>query len=364
MNLIKFRSGVLAVSLTAALDLVAADNKKPEAEPARPAASRANDLFPDPVVAKVNGTEIKRSQVDESFIAFKANLAAQGQVIPEAQRKELEARLLDRLVVSQLLLGRATDADKTKGNELAGKVFNDYKKRAISEEAFKAQIKTLGLSLDQFKSRVTEQSICEQVLDREVRAKVAISEEQARKFYDENPDQFQQVEKVRASHIVILTQELRTGQELTGEQKKQKKELAGKILKRARDGEDFAKLAKEFSEDPGSRDNGGEYTFPRGQMVPEFEAAAFSLATNQISDIVTTKYGFHIIKVHEKIPAKKEALADINGKIKDYLAQQETQRQLPEFFARLKKEAKIQILDESLVWKEGEEKDKPKKQDR
>ena len=77
------------------------------------------------------------------------------------------------------------------------------------------------------------------------------------------------------------------------------------LLKRARAGEDFAKLAKEYSEDPGSKDKGGEYKFPRGQMVPEFEAAAFSLGTNQVSDIVTTRFGYHIIKLSEKIPARK-----------------------------------------------------------
>ena len=80
------------------------------------------------------------------------------------------------------------------------------------------------------------------------------------------------------------------------------------LLKRARAGEDFAKLAKEYSEDPGSKDKGGEYKFPRGQMVPEFEAAAFSLKTNQVSDIVTTSFGYHIIKLSEKIPAQKVEL--------------------------------------------------------
>lgn len=74
------------------------------------------------------------------------------------------------------------------------------------------------------------------------------------------------------------------------------------LLKRAEDGEDVAKLAREFSEDPGLMDKGGECTFPRGQMVPEFEAAASSLKTNQISDVVTMPFGYHIIKLSEKIP--------------------------------------------------------------
>jgi parvulin-like peptidyl-prolyl isomerase len=124
------------------------------------------------------------------------------------------------------------------------------------------------------------------------------------------------------------------------------------ILKRARDGEDFAKLAKENSEDPGSKDKGGEYTFPRGQMVPEFEAAAFSLKTNQVSDIVTTQFGYHIIKLSEKIPAKKVEFEKVSTEITDYLKQQQTQKQLPDYISKLKKESGLEILDEKLKPKE------------
>ena len=98
---------------------------------------------------------------------------------------------------------------------------------------------------------------------------------------------------------------------MTEEQKAAKRKEMEGLLKRARAGEDFAKLAKEYSEDPGSKDKGGEYTFPRGQMVPEFEAAAFSLNTNQVSDIVTTRFGYHIIKLSEKIPAQKVEFAKV-----------------------------------------------------
>ena len=141
--------------------------------------------------------------------------------------------------------------------------------------------------------------------------------------------------------------------ELSQEQKDAKRKQALDILKRARAGEDFAKLAKEFSEDPGSKDTGGEYTFPRGQMVPEFENAAFSMNTNQISDLVTTRFGYHIIKVLEKLPAKKAELAEVNSKIKDYLVQEAIKKQLPDYYAKLKKDANVEILDEKLKPREA-----------
>jgi parvulin-like peptidyl-prolyl isomerase len=124
------------------------------------------------------------------------------------------------------------------------------------------------------------------------------------------------------------------------------------ILKRARAGEDFAKLAKDYSEDPGSKDKGGEYTFPRGQMVAEFEAAAFSLGTNQVSDIITTRFGYHIIKLSEKIPARKVEFAKAESDIKEGLTQQAVQKQFPDYIAKLKKEAGVEILDEKLKPKE------------
>src|SRR5258708_27778380 len=125
----------------------------------------------------------------------------------------------------------------------------------------------------------------------------------------------------RASHILWGTKDQSSGTELTEDQKAAKRKQVDAILKRARDGEDFAKLAKDYSEDPGSKDKGGEYTFPHGQMVAEFDAAAFSLNTNQISDIVTTQFGYHIIKLLEKIPAKKVDLAKVAPEVKESLAQ-------------------------------------------
>jgi parvulin-like peptidyl-prolyl isomerase len=124
------------------------------------------------------------------------------------------------------------------------------------------------------------------------------------------------------------------------------------LLKRARAGEDFAKLAKEYSEDPGSKDKGGEYTFPKGQMVPEFEATAFSLKTNEISDIVTTQYGYHIIKLHEHIPAQKVAFDKVSPRIKDYLVQQELVKLAPDYIAKIRKDANVEILDENLKLRE------------
>ncbi len=175
-----------------------------------------------------------------------------------------------------------------------------------------------------------------------------VTDVDARKYYDDHPARFEEPEMVRASHILLVTTDPKTNTELTEAQKAAKRKEMEGLLKRARAGEDFAKLAKESSEDPGSKDRGGEYKFPRGQMVPEFEAAAFALQTNQVSDIITTRYGYHIIKLSEKIPAHKVEFDKALTDIKDGLTQQELQKQFPDYLAKLKKDAGVEILDEKL----------------
>ena len=203
---------------------------------------------------------------------------------------------------------------------------------------------------------MTEESTAQVVLEREI--KINVSDDEVKKFYDNNPSKFEQPEMVRASHVLISTRDPDTNKDLTEEQKAVKHKKAEEVLKRARAGEDFAKLAKENSEDPGSKDKGGEYQFARGQMVPEFETAAFSLKTNQVSDIVTTAYGYHIIKLSEKIPAKKIELAKVSPEIKEYLKQQEMQKHqqdLQKYLDKLKKDSGVQILDERLKLQETAE---------
>jgi len=318
------------------------------AEAAKPA---GGSLFADPVVARAKGFEIKRSQLDEAVIRVKSSAAARNQTIPPEHANLLERQLLDRLVSIQLLLAKATDQDKAKGKENTSKRLEEITTRAGSEENLVRQLKAVGTDLEEVRKQMTEELTAEAVLEREL--KVSVTDADIKKFYDDNPSKFEQPESVRASHILLSTRS--EAGELPSEQKAAKRRQMEELLKRARAGEDFAKLAKEFSEDPGSKDKGGEYTFPRGQMVPEFEAAAFALKPGEISDIVTTQFGYHIIKLHEKIPAKVVELAKVSSNIRDYLKNQAVQKDMPDYLAKLRKEAGLEILDEKLKPRETEE---------
>ncbi len=327
----------------AAPDQPAATNAAAAAKPS----TKPSDLFGSKVIAKGKGVEVTRGQLDDEVIRLKAQVAAHGQTLPPEQLAVMERQILEQLIQVQLLKAQATDADKAAGKALAEKRFEEAKTRLGSEEQLNRQLKLMGATREEVLAKWTDSAIAETVLKREL--KVNVTDADAKKYYAENPARFEEPEMVRASHILLLTTDPKTNTQLTDEQKAAKRKQMEGLLKRARAGEDFAALAKEYSEDPGSKDKGGELIkFARGRMVPEFEAAAFSLGTNQVSDIVTTQFGYHIIKLHEKIPARKVEYDKAANDLKEGLTQQELQKQLPDFVAKLKKEAGVEILDEKL----------------
>ena len=337
----------LATSLVAASTSNAADTNKSSGS------SKIEALLGDPVIAKGKGVEIKRSQLDAEMLNVQAMANARRQQIPADQMVLIEREKLNDLIGFQLLLKKSNDADLAKGKEQFEKALARLKKdNKLTDEEFveklSTQLKIQNLTRAEWDKQRIDQITVASVLEREL--KVNITDADAKKFYDENPSKFEQPEQVRASHVLISTRDMETGTEFTEEQKKAKRKVADDVRKRAAAGEDFAKLAKEFSEDPGSKDTGGEYTFPRGKMVPEFEAAAFSLNTNQVSDVVTTQFGYHIIKLSEKMPAKMTSLAEVSDDLKEALKSQELQKQLrdTDFMEKLMKEAGVEILDEKM----------------
>jgi peptidyl-prolyl cis-trans isomerase C len=312
-----------------------------------PDTATAASLFGDPVLATGKGFEIKRSQVDDAFINYNANAVASGHSIPEEQRATIRSNLLNRLIVNRILFLKATDEDKA----LAKKQVDDYitqlRTNAPSPEAFDEQIKATGMTLAQVRSRMEEDRVCNGIMEHEITNGIVVSDAEVKKFYDDNPDKFKMPERVRAAHILVSTQDPVTHQPIPPELKKEKLKLANELKARADKGEDFAALVKQYSDDPGSKSKGGEYTFPRGKMVPEFEAAAFSMKVNQISEPVETQFGYHIIKLLEKLPASTEDYAKAEPAIRDWLVEKQAEKGLPAYLDKLKLAANVKILDQS-----------------
>jgi parvulin-like peptidyl-prolyl isomerase len=310
-------------------------------------------LFGDPVIAKGNGFEIKRSELDQVLTGAKANAAAQGQQLPP----DFEIQILNQLIYIQLLQQTATDADKIAGQKDADQQFTNILKHFGSEEAFQRQLTAVGMTMEQLRAKAVQEAVAKAALRRELN--ITTTDAEARDYYTNHPSEFESPETVHVRHILLLTMDPTTRAPLSADQVAAKRKQIDDLLKRVKAGEDFATLATQYSEDPGSKDRGGELEpFPRGgQMAPEFEAAAFSLATNQVSDVVTTVYGFHIIKVLDRTPAKKNTLdtviddtthTTVMDALKDVLTRQKIAKAAPDYVEKLRKENDVEILDPNL----------------
>ncbi len=305
-------------------------------------------LFADSIVAKGKGVEVKRSDLDSEVVNTRSILAARQIPAPS----DLEVQALRSLIVKQLVLGKATDADRAKGKEsFDGRIAKLKASSGMTDDEFYKRISQqffAGQTREQWEKQNIDQATIPVVLQREMGIK--ITDDDAKKFYNdpENTSAFEEPEMVRASHILLMTSDPATHQPLTDAQKAAKRKQMEDILKQAKAGANFADLAKKYSEDPGSKDKGGEYTFPRGQMVKEFEETAFSLKPNDISDIIETQFGFHIIKLSEKIPAKKVDFDKVKDEIKDHLVQVAIQKQFPDYTNKLAKDAHVEVMDENL----------------
>ena len=310
-------------------------------------------LFGDKVVAKGTGFEIKQSTVDESVVTIRSSAAGRGNTINPAAMERLEREVLRRLINIELLKQRATDEDRASGAQAAEERIAALQERAGSEEAMNRQLKAVGLTPERLKVKLVEEATAEKVLAREL--DIQITDAQIEEYYRDNPARFEQPEMVRAAHILISTRDPLTNNELSAEEKAAKRLQIESILEKARRGDNFAELAVEYSEDPGSKDNGGEYTFPRGRMVPAFEAAAFSLTPGKVSEVVTTQFGYHIIKVYEQIPAKTlELNEEVRAEVREFLKARELQKQMEPYMTKLAEESNVEILDERLKPKPGD----------
>jgi peptidyl-prolyl cis-trans isomerase C len=316
-----------------------ASGQPPAAAPgqaAQPAPAKPVPAVLPAVVARVNGEDVKKDEFERMLKTLETRA---GQPIPPERRDEIVRGALDQLVVYKLL----AQESKTRGitisqPEIDAKIA-ELKQQFPTEDAFQKALQARGLTLDGLKEDAQVDLRVNKLMDSEVSKLPGPSDAEAKDFYDKNPEKFKQDESVRASHILIRVDEKADA----AAKQKARAEIEG-VLKQARAGADFAKLAQEHSQD-GSAAQGGDLNyFSRGQMVPAFEQVAFSLKPGQISDIVTTQFGYHIIKVIDHKPAHTVPFEEATGQIKQYLEQQKKQQHADEFIESLKKKSKIEVL--------------------
>jgi len=182
-------------------------------------------------------------------------------------------------------------------------------------------------------------------LDKVVSARVTAPEEDILAYYKKNSDRFMDRKKISARHILI-----KTGSESSTEERAGARAKAEGLLKRIRDGENFESLAREFSDDGGSKEQGGSLGwFSRGRMVREFDQVAFSLEPGQVSDIVETKFGYHIIRVDERKEPAPKPLEQVRSSIEEKVTREKRRDAVDEFVKKAMDEADVDINIGTLV---------------
>jgi len=301
----------------------------------------------NPVIARGTGLEITRGDLDDSMAGIRSAYQKQGQSLSPDQAINIEKRMLNQLIVTKLLLAKATDADRTAGKKVADLQITAAIENAGSEDAFVQQLKANALTESDVRTKITQQATAQAVVQRELN--VTVTDDEVKNYYDAHTFDYEQPEMVRIAHILIYTIDPVTRAALPDDQQLARRRLVDDLVKRIQAGADFQTLAKQVSQDAGSKDNGGVLLpFPRGQMLREIEDTAFSLTNNQVSDVITTASGYQIVKLLEKIPAKKTGYLAAIAQIRQGLAQQKTAQLAAAYLDGLEKASAVEILDPNL----------------
>lgn len=321
---------VLAVTVTMVGSAGAADKES------APVVTAANAPLPDPV-ARVNGVAIPAADLQKALNAFhKSPAAAQ---VPPGKEKEVEQFLLNQMLGGELMYQIAHNTPVKDMDKKIADAIAKLKTRFKTEDDYKNGLKEQGLTENDLRELIRRNVVIENYVEQVIVPAHKVTDAEVKEFYDKNPETFTQPEQVRASHILITVDANATDAE-----KKKAKAKAEALLKQIKGGADFAKLAQENSGCPSSKQGGDLGYFGKGQMVKPFEEAAFGLKPGQVSGVVETQFGYHIIKLTEKKPASKVAFADVKDKIAESLKRKKVSEAINATLEEAKKKAKIEIF--------------------
>jgi len=287
--------------------------------------------------AIVNGTVITLKTFDHEVKILMDRMAREGRQVQDAQVTAIKKEILDSLIAQELLYQKSQKSGiKVDAKDLDGKM-ESIKGGFQDEDAFKKAIAAMEVSEEEMKRKIGKNLAIDALLKEELAGKVMVTDAESKKFYDEHPDLFKRGEQVKASHILV-----KVDPSAGGDEKAQSRKKMETIQKKLKKGEDFAAMAKEYSQCPSSSRGGDLGYFERGKMVKPFADAAFALAPNQVSGIVETQFGYHLIKVLDKRPATTVAYSDVKERLTEHLKKGKMRLEVQSYIEELRKEAAIE----------------------
>ena len=290
--------------------------------------------------AAVNGVVITLEEVNrQMFVLEQQLLSTQGKAIRPEMVPGVRKQILNDLIDKELLYQESQKQKIVVEDKVVDEKMESLKKQFPSEKAFQDEMRQLSLTEENLRSQIKKGLAVQRIVEKDILVKVHVSDENAKSFYDGHPDLFKEPEQVQASHILLKVE----ADAEPAKKEEIRKRMEG-IKQRIEKGEDFAALAKELSQDPSAEKGGDLGFFERGKMVKAFEDAAFSLKPGEVSDIVETPFGFHLIKVFDRKEGRTIPYEDSKDRIKQYLRRVKFIEEKNSYVEALKKEGKVEIF--------------------
>lgn len=281
------------------------------------------------VVAKVNSKEILMEDVNIFVKPILERAKVMGQQVTPELEKTIRQQWIEHLIARRLLLDKADSA-----------------KIVVSEEEIKKntanpQYRNVNISDDKLRELVKGDLMINNIIESNIMSKVSITDKEVEEFYNERKNELIEPEQVKARHILF-----RVGASDPQEKKDEQLKKAKEVLKEAKNGKaDFSELANKYSEEPSDSRGGDLGYFARGRMVPAFENAAFALKKDEISDVVETQFGYHIIKVEDKKDARNIPFDEIKDAVRENIKIQRGNVEIEKWIDQLKSEATIEMIE-------------------
>jgi peptidyl-prolyl cis-trans isomerase SurA len=291
------------------------------------------------IAAIVNDEIITTHDVDKEAALLVKEAEKKGP-LPDADKARLRETALSRLIDKKLIDQKVRELDIKVSDEELRQAIEDVKKQnKMTQETLVAALRSQGLSFEQYQAQFKEQIERIKLMGQEVRAKIQVGEREIREYYDANPRSFGGEELFHARHIFF-----RVDKNAPAEEIKKVMATALSALQEARSGKDFAELAKKYSDDPQAAKDGGDLgTFKKGDMLPEIEETVIGMKPGDVSELVGTPAGFHLIKLEERFIGKARPFDEVKGDIEELLYKKKSEERFNQWLADLKKGAAIEI---------------------
>ncbi len=306
-----------------------------------PAAADGGALL-DEVAAVVDDSPILLSEVSARAAPELRRLAdeAVGPEETEHRRADMMRQSLQTLIDERLLGEQLKNANITVSEQDLDDTIRDVMRNngIADEKVFEMALEKEGLTLEGYRQKLREQLEKTKLLRLKVNAQIKITDSEIDDEYQREYGSATGDEEVRARHLLV-----KVDKDATPEQRERALSQAKMLARRAQAGEDFSKLAREYSDGP-SASRGGELGwFKRGEMVPSFEAAAFAQPKGGVSDPVLTQFGYHVIQLEDRRRSAPPNLAKVKEQIRQKLAQRQMEKLTADYLKGLRKDAAIEI---------------------